>query len=241
MKQINAVHKDIVKLQADVIGMAEVRDWQSAELAVKPLRDFKVDVCATFPPREGQNEAQQVAIASRLPAISAWAEMWKPGAGVLPPRGFAFAAYEVAPRQLLLVYAVHFKSNLGEPSENFPIREESQRQLMAHIAAMQNAYGKLGTITWIIGGDFNTSMDDKRFVQEKTLSAVLANGFNWTWQNIPLAQRTTLPPDKTFPAACFDHIFYKGAILKRAWVGDTWPNASDHRAIAATFNLPAAR
>src|SRR5215212_5997072 len=49
IKQTNAVHSDIVKLNADVIGFEEVRDWDNAALAVKPLPGFKVDVCSNFP------------------------------------------------------------------------------------------------------------------------------------------------------------------------------------------------
>jgi endonuclease/exonuclease/phosphatase (EEP) superfamily protein YafD len=107
--------------------------------------------------------------------------------------------------------------------------------------AMESAYGRLGTITWIVGGDFNSSLDDKRFAGETTLRALIDNGFAWSWQNIPLASRTTLPPDRDFPAACFDHIFYRGATLRKAWVANTTAQASDHRAIAATLDLPPPR
>src|ERR1700709_91877 len=72
VKQIRAVHEDIPKLAADVIGFDEVGVWPSADLAVKPLPGFKVDVCSNFPPREGQTETQQVAIVSRLQPMSAW-------------------------------------------------------------------------------------------------------------------------------------------------------------------------
>jgi hypothetical protein len=112
-RQVRAVHEDIPKLAADVIGFEEVRDWESAALAVKPLARFKVDVCSTVPAREGQTETQQVAIVSRLQPMSAWAEEWKSDGAITPPRGFAFAAYEIAPKRLLLVYAVHLKSNRG--------------------------------------------------------------------------------------------------------------------------------
>ncbi len=239
-RQINAVHTDISQLNADVIAMEEVRDFTQAGVAVQPLRGFKADVCANFPPREGQNVAQEVAIASRLPPLSAWAEEWKPATPATPPRGFAFAAYEVAPRQLLMVYAVHLKSNRGEIRENIPMRQESIRQLQSHINAMQTGYGKLGIITWIVGGDFNTSLDDKRFAKEMTLRCVIDKGFGWIWQNVPVASRTTVPPGGGFPAACFDHIFYRGATLRRASVANTSPQSSDHRAIVATFDLPAA-
>ena len=237
-RQIRAVHADIAKLNADVIGFEEVRDWDSAALAVKPLDGFKVDVCATFPPREGQKDTQQVAIASRLQPISAWSESWKAGRAITPPRGFAFAAYELQPRVLLLVYAVHLKSNLGEVVEDIAIREESIRQLRAHMKAMAQAYASLGTITWLIGGDFNTAPDDPRFNDEQTTRGLTDDGFAWVWQNIPAAQRVTLPPDSRFPAACFDHIFVRGAKLKSAEVVPTSAASSDHRAIRAEFAPP---
>src|SRR3954463_4200035 len=56
-KQITSVQAEIGKWNADIIGMEEIRDFPSAGLAVQKLPGFKVDVCANFPPREGQNEA----------------------------------------------------------------------------------------------------------------------------------------------------------------------------------------
>src|SRR3954469_23844772 len=91
-RQIDSVHADIAQLHADIIGMEEVRDFNQAGVAVQPLAGFKIDVCANFPPREGQSEAQEVAIASRLQPLSAWAEQWKSNGAMTPPRGFAFAA-----------------------------------------------------------------------------------------------------------------------------------------------------
>lgn len=238
---MKAVHGDIVQLNADIIGLEEVRNFARAGVAVAPLPGFKVDVCANFPSREGQTEAQQVAIASRLPALGAWAEEWKTAGAMTPPRGFAFAAYQVAPRQLILVYAVHLKSNRGDIRENILVRQESLRQLRAHMNTMEAAYGRLGAITWVIGGDFNTSLDDPRFAAEMTLRALLRNGFSWAWQNVPVASRITLPPDRDFPPACFDHIFYRGAALRKAWVANTARQSSDHRAVAAILDLPPLR
>lgn len=237
-RQINEVHSDIARLASDIVAIEEVRDWNAAAIAVQPLAGFHVDVCSTFPPREGQTDTQQVAITSRLWPISAWSEQWKPGAAITPPRGFAFAVYDLAPKQLLLVYALHLKSNRGEIHEDMAIRSESIHQLISHIDAMQNAYRGLGTISWIIGGDFNTAPDDPRFSGEKSVAQLLTNGFNWGWQNVAPQERITLPPDQRFPAACFDHIFYRGAQLERAWVAQTSPRASDHRAINATLILP---
>ncbi len=236
-RQIASVHSDVIKLNAEVIGFEEVRDWESAALAVKPLAGFKVDVCSNFPPREGQTETQQVAIVSKLQPISAWAESWKAGNAITPPRGFAFAAYELRPRHLLLVYALHLKSNRGEIVEDIAIREESIRQLRSHMDAMETAYAKLGKLTWLVGGDFNTAPDDPRFRDEKSTRNLTANGFSWIWDNIPMEHRVTLPPDTRFPAACFDHIFFHGAKLRKAEVVATSDKSSDHRAIRAEFEL----
>jgi len=237
-QQITAVQRDMRTIDADVIGIEEARDFSKASLAVASLPGFKVDVCSNFPPREDQNVAQQVAIASRLTPISAWVEMWKHNGALIPPRGFAFAVYEIAPRHLLLVYALHLKSNRGEINEDRAIREESMRQLRAHMNAMSNAYEKLGTMLWIVGGDFNTSPDDPRFATETTTRRLIADGFSWCWQNVPFSQRITLPADKFFPSACFDHIFFRNANLISARVIPTSKRSSDHRAIFAAFQLP---
>ncbi len=236
-KQIASVQRDIRAINPDIIGMEEVRDFSKASLAVAPLPGMKVDVVSNFPAREGQNVGQQVAIASRFTPMSAWMELWKPAGPLTPPRGFAFAAYQIAPRQLLLVYAVHLKSNRGEIIEDIAIREEAIRQLGEHISAMNDAYGKLGAITWIVGGDFNTAPDDTRFAKEKTTRALLENGFTWCWQNTPFPSRISLPGDNFYPAACFDHIFFRGAKLLSARVIPTSPQSSDHRAIAADLEL----
>jgi endonuclease/exonuclease/phosphatase family metal-dependent hydrolase len=236
-RQIRAVHTDLAQLNSEIIALEEVRDYEHATLAVKPLPGFKVDVCSNFPPREGQNEAQQVAITSRLQPLSAWSELWKPSGAIVPPRGFSFAAYQLAPRQLLLVYALHLKSNRGEIREDIRIREESMQQLIAHMKAMENAYGKLGALTWIVGGDFNTAPDEPRFAGEKTVPSLRAAGFRWGWEGIAFTSRITVPADLRYPAACFDQIFFRGATLVKSWVANTSPQSSDHRAVNATLNF----
>jgi endonuclease/exonuclease/phosphatase (EEP) superfamily protein YafD len=236
-RQITSVQRDLTKINADLIGMEEVRDFANAGVAVQPLRDFKVDVCSNFPPRPDQKFPQQVAIASRLQPMSAWSEFWKTGSKVLPPRGFAFAAYEIAPQQLLLVYALHLKSNRGIARENIAMREESIAQLVAHMHAMNDIYAKFGNLTWIVGGDFNTSPDNPKLADEKTMPRLRAEGFSWVWENVPFGKRYTRLPDRRYPPACDDHIFYRGLNLRNAFVLDTSSQSSDHRAIEATFEL----
>jgi endonuclease/exonuclease/phosphatase family metal-dependent hydrolase len=236
-RQIRAVQTDLAQLNSDIVALEEVRDYEHAALAVKPLAGFKVDVCSNFPPREGQNETQQVAITSRLQPLSAWSELWKPSAAIVPPRGFSFAAYQLAPRQLLLVYVLHLKSNRGEIREDIRIREVSMQQLIAHLKAMENAYTKLGALSWIVGGDFNTAPGEPRFAGEKTVPSLRAAGFRWGWEGIPFTSRITVPADLRYPAACFDQVFFRGATLGKTWVANTSPQSSDHRAVNATLTL----
>jgi endonuclease/exonuclease/phosphatase (EEP) superfamily protein YafD len=111
------------------------------------------------------------------------------------------------------------------------------QQLIAHIHEMNEAYGKLGSVSCIVGGDFNTAPDDPRFAGETTARLLRDNGFSWCWQNIPFAQRISLPADKLFPAACFDHIFARNAKLNSARVIETSRRSSDHNAIFAELQL----
>ena len=132
---------------------------------------------------------------------------------------------------------MHLKSNRGDIREDIRIREESMHQLLSHMKAMNNAYSKLGALNWIIGGDFNTAPDDPRFARERTVPNLLAGGFRWAWEGIPFASRITLPGNEQYPPACFDHIFYHGATLTKAWLDHTGRRSSDHRPVNATFSV----
>ena len=121
--------------------------------------------------------------------------------------------------------------------QDMRIRETSMQQLLAHMKAMNTAYGKLGALSWIVGGDFNTAPDEPRFASEKTIPNLRAAGFRWCWEGIPFNSRITVPADLRYPAASFDHIFYRGATLVKAWVANTSPQSSDHRAVNTVFSL----
>ena len=217
------------KLTADVIGLEEVRDLEHASLAVQPLSGFKVDVCSNFPPREGQQEAQQVAIASRLQPVSAWAEAWKPGGAITPPRGFAFAAYQLSPTQVLLVYALHLKSNRGEIHEDMRIREESMHQLLSHMKAMKDTYGKMGALTWIVGGDFNTAPDEPRFAGEKLFPIYWRTVSVGPGKESPLLRASRCRPISVIPPP----LSIKSFIAARRWPEPGSQTLHRNRAIIA--------
>jgi endonuclease/exonuclease/phosphatase family metal-dependent hydrolase len=243
--QIAQTMPAVARLDADVIGLEEVNNWDAGAIAVAQAPGTKVQVASEFLDEKDSKTIQQLIIASRLPAIGAWWETWGSGKSVTPKRGFAFAAYQAAPGHVLLVYCLHLKSNRGEITENVPMREESSRQLLAHVTAMEKAYAPLGTVSVVIGGDFNTAPEDPKFQAEKTLPLLTDAGFRSAWENVPFADRVTLPTKPSnnpkfppFPDACFDHVFVKGAKVISARIEIPNPAPSDHRPVLVEIALP---
>ncbi len=243
--QVSKVIPAIEQLNPDVLGMEEIRDADAAKLAFSKIPGMNVQVCSAYLDENNAVTFQQTVIASKLPAIGGWWEAWKAGEAITPKRGFSFAAYQPAPGQVLLVYCVHLKSNRGEASENIPMREESARQLVDHVAAMEKAYGVMGQVSVVIGGDFNTYPENPDWAAEQTFGILEKAGFVSCWQGIPFAQRVTHPstPPKNpkypaFPDACFDYIFIKGAKIISPAAVVTDPGASDHRPVTAEIELP---
>ena len=89
-------------------------------------------------------------------------------------------------------------------------REEAARQLLVHVAEMENAYSGSAKVVTVIAGDFNTDPTDARFATEKTF-ALLREKFVWSWENVPLSERVTNPAKDRYPDACFDGFLVRGA------------------------------
>ena len=64
---------------------------------------------------------------------------------------------------------------------------------------MEQAYGKLGSLTWIVGGDFNTAPDDPRFATKNHSALSRKDGFLWSWQGMPLARASLCRPTNVSP------------------------------------------
>ena len=54
-----------------------------------------------------------------------------------------------------------------------------------------------------------------KLAAEKTMPALRGEGFSWVWENVPFEKRYTRLPDRRYPPACDDHIFYRGLRLKK--------------------------
>jgi endonuclease/exonuclease/phosphatase family metal-dependent hydrolase len=208
---MSAAKDALLDLHADILCLQEVRDWDSVAELVSVLPSFRPLIVSRF--REfgdsGRVTIQQIAIASRWAAESAWSESFKPSAAA-PPRGFSFAAIRRG-NTILLVYSAHFKSNRGDPANDIDKREEAARQLLAHTSEMETLYSKGAKVVIVIAGDFNTDPTDARFASEQTFALLRKTGFLWAWENIPLSERVTIPAKRRYPDASFDGFLVRGA------------------------------
>ena len=241
VSQITKAVPEVAKLAPDVFCAEEILNDKAMEIALYKTPGVVPQVCSAFVDETGTVTPQQIAIASNKATVGAWWESWKSGGEITPKRGFSLAVIEPAPGHILLVYAVHLKSNHDDANrdKNIAMREESVKQILAHVEAMEKAYGKMGKVGVVIGGDLNTSTEDPKFHDEKTLGMFKNAGFSWAWEGVPFKDRVTIPsvPPRNpkfppFPDACFDHVFYKGVKVSSASVTKIENNPSDHRPVS---------
>jgi endonuclease/exonuclease/phosphatase family metal-dependent hydrolase len=216
----NAVQPDLVKINPDILLAQEITDQIAMEKLVSAVPGLKVHVMSRFmDEKAGKPGGQQLVIASKLEAHSAWSEAFKP-TGNLPDlrRGFAFAALKHPGGGLILVYSVHLKSNGGSDNpggeENIAnTRRESVRQILAHKAEMEKTRFNGETIMgWVIGGDFNTNHDGQ-FPKCTVIKDFREAGFHNTWDATPKQERLTWrnrPEDTRFSPTTFDYIMTFG-------------------------------
>jgi endonuclease/exonuclease/phosphatase family metal-dependent hydrolase len=176
-KHIEIVRAEIKKLNPDILLLQEVGSEAAIQETLKPLgEEWEVAMVSRFQ-QGGFLSGQQLAIAARFPAESAWAEAWQSGwAGA--PRGFAYATFMIQGKRLA-VYCIHLKSNLGEPILNTAKREDSIEQLVSHIQSKEGRTLPADMI--VIGGDFNTDHPDSPTTQspsERSFSLLYQEGSN---------------------------------------------------------------
>lgn len=227
----------LLTLKPDVLCAQEIRDWNNFAELTSVVPKLTPLVVSKFQdtPTGGAISIQQTAIASIFPANSAWFEAFKPAPNT-PPRGFAFAAIPFG-KTMLLLYSVHLKSNMGGVALTMPKREESAKQLMAHVSSMEKLYGARGPVAVVVAGDFNTDPTDPQFSGEKTFGIFTQSGFEWAWKNTPRGKRVTHKGNGKNPDATFDGFVTKGVKVLSSEALTATP-ASDHNPVVLKIALP---
>jgi endonuclease/exonuclease/phosphatase family metal-dependent hydrolase len=244
-KRIAAAADVLRTLKPDIILLQEVKDYDACSRLAEAIapRTYQVAICSAFrEPFTSGFGKQQVAILAREPAQAAWMETWKSTEGVDPPRGFAFAWFKINGTDVG-VYAVHLKSNLimkgdkgTETRKNIRKREVAIDQLLNHIHSVI-APSMPAVKSFVVGGDFNTNLDQADFAAEKTLVKFSDAGFRNVWEGAPLTQRITHPGSGPYPDATFDYLFVSNLAAGHAQI--TASKASDHYPVTCDLSFGA--
>ncbi len=232
----------------DILFAQEIRDLATCQALAGLLNDtaFRPVVCSAFIDYETQKPTRlQLAIFSRYQPLVAGYEPWHTSDFVYPPRGYAYAVFDIG-GELIACFTVHLKSNYipeGQNTEqqttlNRLKRELSSRQILDRIEAFRREGVKGRNVTrFIIAGDFNASLFDERYQSETTLRSFMEAGFSNAHDGLEGEAYATMPGNKYYPATTFDYIFYRGLtsvgkpqVLPPIWI-------SDHREIRAVFTL----
>lgn len=235
----------------DIFFAQEIRNPKVCNDLAGQLNDksFRLVVCSAFIDYETQEPAlQQLAILSRFRAVKSGAEPWHASDFIYPPRGYVYAVLDVG-GELVGCFNVHLKSNYipedqdekQQTTLNTLKRELSSRQLLGHIDKLREA-GVNGTnvTRFIIAGDFNTSILDKRFAAETTIRSILDAGFKNAFEGLSGDEHATLPANYYYPAATFDYILSAGLTPGDAPHVLPLNRISDHRELRAEYKIPAA-
>jgi endonuclease/exonuclease/phosphatase family metal-dependent hydrolase len=237
-------HKEIVKaelekLNPDIFLGQEIRSWNDFIDLCRAVPDLQAAAVSRFLHREDVG-LQQTAIASKLPAVSVWFDNWRP-AKDQPPRGYTAAVLQIpGTDKLLLVYSLHLKSNLARRPEdeqaNYRQREESVRQLLAHIQRMENEAFKGKIAAVIVGGDFNTNHDEQ--FGDNVVKMMTDAGFANTWGATPRKDRHTWRGNDRFEPTTFDYVFVRGLKSSTAQLVEVSDDTSDHWPVKIELSLP---
>lgn len=233
----------------DIFFAQEIRDPATCQSLVARLNapDFKMAVCSSFYTYgEEEPSPQQVAIFTRFEIIEVDSQPWSAADFVYPPRGYVYALLRIN-GELVACFNVHLKSNFITKEEderkqatlNRLKRELASQQLMSKVNELRNKGHKGETIkSFIIAGDFNTSLTDARFESESTVRDILADGFKDACEGLTGDAYATLPANSYYPAARFDFILHSGLQQSGKPFVFTKNAISDHRSMRVMFKTP---
>jgi len=166
---------------------------------------------------------QNIALVSRKP----WRDVWEldfhqlPVNEERPVRGFLGAEFIDPAGRRLTVYGVHLKSNRGGREASAKRRQKAMEYLRWDWHR-RNLDPQKEPI--LIAGDFNCSLKNPEFVQEKTIRELLKDGWISVTQEMPWPEGATVRENRLakYPPADFDHI-----LLSPGWIKSLGRNAKD--------------
>lgn len=236
------VNRQFREMKPDIFLAQEMRDWNAFALLCENVEGLRPASVSAFTNEEsGEYWNQQTGIGANLYVAAAWSEPWREGGQITPRRGFNVAAIRLpGGYDHLLVYNIHLKSNRSsndeEARQNYRTREESVRQLLAHVNEMKERVFKGRIKGVVIGGDFNTNHDGQ-FGDDKTIAMMEQAGYHNTWKNVPRDERLTWRGSDRFEPTTFDYIFTIDLPETTARLMPVEDGSSDHWPVTITLDL----
>lgn len=235
------VGRVLQQLQADLLLVQEVVDGEALE---RVTREYPWRVVSSFQ-KAGDEDlelpVQNVAILSKVPIREAWEVGFYslPLTPDRPVRGFLGMRLGTK-KNGMTVYTVHLKSNRGG-------REAAARRRERAIEYLRKDWEQRGLDPGrnaiLVAGDFNCSLRNPEFAEEKTIRELLKAGWTSATAKNPWPEAATVKPDPTgkYPATDFDHI-----LLSPGWVALTrseslrrgWSFAGVKAAVLQESNVP---
>ena len=217
-QRISEVGKVLNDLNPEIIFLQDVRDKESCEKLAKQLKqgNYQVLVCSSFMDQADESIVKkQLAILSKRPALAAGAAEWMSDVRIQVPGGFVFAVIPFGTEKIGL-YSVQLKNNVirgnyeRENQLSILKREWSAEHLLRHASSAQ-LFRTNRVDSTIIAGNFNTTIDQTRFISEKTLRLLEAAGFANGYANVPAQNRVTFPGRGRSADVTFDYIYARDA------------------------------
>ena len=211
--QIEGAAANIAEADPDILVLEEVENAR----ILRALNDalpvpYPYVYVTSFRTASGARDSLNHALLSRVPPV----EVRQISFAALPPpsrpaRGSLAARFALAPGRHLLVYALHLKSNFGDPPRN-----QAQRAVALHALAADAINERLAlapaALSVLLLGDTNVDPETPAFADDPSL-APLAGEYADLWLGTPLPDRTTIPtrlpgdPALVFPPSAFDRVF----------------------------------
>ncbi len=223
-RQTHGAAEIIAGIAPDIIVMQEIENRRSLERLNRAFKTpFPAVYVTKFAPRRKDSEVMNVAVMSRVP-LAALREF---DFEVIeeqdaPPRGVLSFIVVLEPRHLLLVYAVHLKSNVGPRRSNVAQRQKALNVIREDVRNITAKYAAAGIdFEVLIMGDMNTDPTAKRFADDDSLRPLA--DFVDLWAGIPLSERITMPSREgdefnDRPPTTFDRAFCSTSLQEEPWV-----------------------
>lgn len=209
----------IAEMDPDVLVLQEIENANALSLLLEKLHySYPLAYLTDFGEQGGR--PLNIAVVSRIPLADLreldFAGLSGPGR---PPRGVLSFTLELDPGRRLLVYAVHLKSNFGDPWKNRSKRYHALRLIRRDACRFVRRHPQYAWETMLLG-DMNVDPELPQFARDCSLRPV----HDWIdlWRGVPPGERVTLPtrhgdPEMEFPPAAFDRFIVSPQLVRSPW------------------------